>query len=155
MLRAPLISLCVRSISPGEALSCWRRHTPRRGEEETMQSFGLTLCLQDDGEKIETYKEYHRAVWQEVLAGHREAGIERMQIFLVGRRMFMYVDTSDDFVPARDFARAAASPRAKEWNEFMATLQERAPEAAPGEWWALMERVFDSDWPQHAHGDGA
>ena len=23
------------------------------------------------------------------------------------------------------------------------------PEAGPGEWWARMEPVFDSDWPQH------
>lgn len=114
-----------------------------------MKSYGLTLCLQDDPQKIETYKEYHRAVWPEVLAGLREAGIQRMQIFLLGLRMFMYVDTDDDFDPARDFARAAASPRAKEWNEFMATLQERAPEAAPHEWWALMEPVFDTEWPQH------
>ncbi len=114
-----------------------------------MKSYGLTLCLRDDPAKIETYKEYHRAVWPEVLAGLREAGIRRMQIFLLGRRMFMYVDTEDDFDPARDFARAASSPRAKEWNEFMATLQERAPEAAPDEWWALMEPVFDTEWPQH------
>jgi len=25
----------------------------------------------------------------------------------------------------------------------MRSLQELAPEAAPGEWWALMEQVFD------------
>ncbi len=28
-----------------------------------MKCFALTLCLQDDPEKIETYKEYHRHVW--------------------------------------------------------------------------------------------
>jgi hypothetical protein len=29
----------------------------------------------------------------------------------------------------------------------MATLQARAPEANPDEWWAPMELVFDLDWP--------
>ena len=34
--------------------------------------------------------------------------------------------------------------------EFMELLdQKRAPEASPDEWWAAMEPVFDSDWPQH------
>jgi L-rhamnose mutarotase len=31
----------------------------------------------------------------------------------------------------------------------MRTLQERAPEARPDEWWAEMELVFSMDWPQH------
>jgi hypothetical protein len=28
----------------------------------------------------------------------------------------------------------------------MRTLQERAPEAKSGEWWAMMELVFDLNW---------
>ena len=26
---------------------------------------------------------------------------------------------------------------------------EPTPEATPDEWWAPMERVFDTEWPQH------
>jgi L-rhamnose mutarotase len=112
-----------------------------------MKVFGLTLCLQDDPEKIAAYRRHHQAVWPEVAARLRECGVQRMQIFLRGRRMFMYLVTDDAFDPARDFARINEDPTSARWNALMATLQERAPEANPDEWWAPMEMVFDLDWP--------
>ncbi len=108
-----------------------------------MRAFGLTLCLQDDAAKISEYRRYHQMVWPEVTARLRECGVHQMQIFLRGRRMFMYLLASDDFEPARDFARINEDPFSTRWNELMATLQERAPEANPDEWWAPMELVFD------------
>jgi len=115
-----------------------------------MKHYALTLCLQDDPSKIEAYKEYHRAVWPEVLADLRGGGIREMRIFLRGRRMFMVVETDDDFDPVNGLRDAGSrSPRSREWNQIMATLQERAPEANPDEWWASMELVFDMSWPQH------
>ncbi|HYU17354.1 MAG TPA: L-rhamnose mutarotase [Chloroflexota bacterium] len=113
-----------------------------------MKSYGLTLCLQDDPEKIERYVAYHRAVWPSVIARLREVGIHEMKIFLRGTRMFMYVETDDDFEPRRDFARINEDPKSAEWNALMATLQARAPEATSDEWWALMELVFDMQSPQ-------
>src|SRR5215472_3517748 len=108
-----------------------------------VQAFGLTLCLQADPEKIRQYREYHRAVWPEVTARLRECGVLQMQIFLRGTRMFMYLVTDDEFSPVRDFARINEDPVSARWNELMATLQERAPEAGEGEWWAPMDKVFD------------
>lgn len=114
-----------------------------------MQTFGLTLCLKDDPAKIEMYKDYHQRVWPEVVADLRAIGVREMRIFLRDTRMFMYIETGDDFEPVRDFARVRERPRSREWNELMGTLQERAPEATPDEWWAPMELVFDMSWPQH------
>ncbi len=114
-----------------------------------MQVYGLTLCLQNDPAKIAAYKTYHQAVWPEVTARLREVGVHEMRIFLRGTRMFMYIETDDAFEPRRDFVRVNEDPRSREWNELMATLQERAPEASPEEWWAPMELVFDLSWPQH------
>lgn len=114
-----------------------------------MKTYALTLCLQDDPRKIEEYQRYHQNVWPEVLADLRAVGIEEMKIFLRGQRMFMYIETADDFDVRRDFPRAQASERSREWNRFMETLQERAPEASPDEWWAPMELVFSMRWPQH------
>ena len=116
--------------------------TRRRG----MKSFALTLDLKDDPELIAQYKARHRAVWPEVTAGLRGIGIKRMKIFLLGRRMFMYIEAPDDFDPARDFAGYMDNPRAKEWDDMMREFQERVPEAAGDEWWASMEEVFDIDW---------
>jgi L-rhamnose mutarotase len=74
-------------------------------------------------------------------------GIRELRIFLRGRRLFMYMETEDDFDPGRDFARVLDAPRYREWDELMRSLQERAPEAAEDEWWAPMEEVFDLGWP--------
>jgi L-rhamnose mutarotase len=108
-----------------------------------VKAFGLTLCLRDDPEKIAEYRRQHAAVWPEVRARLRACGVQQMQIFLRGTRLFMYLLTDDAFEPARDFPRINEDPVSARWNALMAELQARAPEAGPDEWWAPMELVFD------------
>jgi L-rhamnose mutarotase len=108
-----------------------------------MQRYGMTLMLKDDDEIVDRYKEYHRKAWPEVLSRLRENGITEMRIYLLGRRMFMYMEAVDGFSPARDFAKLAQDPRYREWDELMRTFQVRAPEAREDQWWAPMEEVFD------------
>jgi L-rhamnose mutarotase len=116
---------------------------------EAVKTFGLTLTLQDDPEKIAAYQRYHQAVWPQVTARLRECGVQRMQIFLRGRRLFMYLVTDDAFDPKSDFAHINDDPTSARWNALMAELQARAPEANEDEWWATMDLVFDLEWPQH------
>lgn len=108
-----------------------------------MRSFAMALDLRDDAAVIEQYKEYHRAVWDEVLEGLRSIGIAKMKIFLHGRRLFMYLEAQDDFDLARDFPRyMSMSPRAAEWDALMREFQTPVPGAEPDDWWAEMEEVF-------------
>ena len=111
-----------------------------------MKSFAMTLDLQDRSGVIEKYVEYHRAVWPEVLEGLRSIGVSNLRIYLHARRLFMYLEAHDDFDLARDFPRYMVSERAQEWEALMRQFQEPVPGAAPGEWWAPMEEVFDIDW---------
>ncbi len=109
-----------------------------------MQHYGLTILLKDEPGVIDRYVAEHAAIWPEVQQGLRAIGIKQMRIWLVGRRLFMHMETIDGFDMARDFARyEAATPRAPEWQRLMESLQEPAPEAQPGEWWAEMRQVFD------------
>ncbi len=109
-----------------------------------MKCYGFTLNLKDDPTLIERYKAHHRHPWPEPLQGLREVGITDMKIFLLGRKLFMYMTATDLFDPAIDFPRyIEQNPRAREWNDLMKTFQEKAPEAKEDEWWALMEPVFD------------
>jgi L-rhamnose mutarotase len=108
-----------------------------------MQSYGLTLLLKDDAEVIDRYKRYHREAWPEVIARLKEIGITEMKIFLIGRRLFMYMEAVDGFDPDRDFPKLNELPRYREWDVLMSSMQERVPEAREGEWWAAMEEVFD------------
>jgi L-rhamnose mutarotase len=108
-----------------------------------MKQYGRTILLKDDPKIIERYLEHHRAIWPEVERGLKSIGIERMLIFMLGRQLFMFMETIDSFEPERDFARyEAMSPRNREWQQLMASMQEPVADAQPGEWWAEMKLVF-------------
>jgi len=108
-----------------------------------VKQYAQTLLLKDDPRIIAEYRRHHASVWPEVVRGLREIGITQMIIWLLGRRLFMLMETVDGFDPERDFERYVnAHPRHREWQELMETFQEPVPEARPGEWWAMMEEVF-------------
>jgi L-rhamnose mutarotase len=110
-----------------------------------MQSFGMALVLKNDPQAIESYKSHHQKVWPEVESALKSVGITTMKIFLIGRKLFMYMETVDDFKPERDFARYLEyHARCKQWDELMQTFQEKIPEAGvDDECWALMEPVYE------------
>jgi L-rhamnose mutarotase len=106
----------------------------------------LMVDLKDDPQAIASYREHHRRVWPEVLDSLRRAGVERMDIHLLGRRLVMIVELADGLDLRRTFAAHVVSgPRVAEWERLMTSLQQPAPGAADGEWWATMEPVFSLD----------
>ena len=105
----------------------------------------LAVDLKDDPQTIETYKEHHRRVWPEVLRSLRRSGIREMEIYLLGRRLVMVVDTDGIDVRRCFSAHVASHPRVAEWEALMKSLQEPPPGSAPGEWWAQMQPVFRLD----------
>jgi L-rhamnose mutarotase len=108
-----------------------------------MKRYVLTLDLKDDPRLIREYRAHHRAVWPEVAASLRKVGVRAMDIYALGRRLTMVMDTRDDFDLRRSFARHVASdPRCAEWETLMKTYQEPPPGAPPGSLWTRMERVF-------------
>lgn len=109
-----------------------------------MRAFAQAIDLTDDPARIDEYLRHHRAVWPEVTGGLRAIGIRGMRIWRGGTRLFMVVETDDDFDPAR-YQGYAANPRTQEWDALMRTFQRPAPFAKPGEWWAQLEEVFDLD----------
>ena len=107
-----------------------------------MKRYCQTLELRDDPEMIEKYCEVHRHVWPEIIVGQRQVGILDMQIFRRGRRLFMIMDTVDDFDFVRDNARLATLPRQAEWEAYVAQFQGADPSAPSTDKWQLMERIF-------------
>ena len=106
----------------------------------------LTINLKDEPAVIDAYRRYHRDVWPEVQQSLSRVGVRRMDIHLLGRRLVMIVDMEEGTDYATAFkSHAASSPRVVEWERLMKSLQEPVPEAAPGEWWAVMEPVFHQD----------
>jgi L-rhamnose mutarotase len=102
----------------------------------------LMMDLKDDPDAIKTYVEHHEHVWPEVVRSLRNAGIEDMEIYLLGRRLVMIVETPDGDVKRCFAAHKASHPRVIEWEALMKSLQQPPPGAPPGEWWAEMRQVF-------------
>ena len=108
-----------------------------------MTRYVLTVDLRDDAAAIAEYRDRHGRVWPEVLESLRVAGVQRMDIHLLGRRVVMVVEVSDGVDVGRVFATHRNSTgRVQEWERLMQSLQEPASDARPGEWWAVMEPVF-------------
>jgi L-rhamnose mutarotase len=104
----------------------------------------LALDLKDDPELIARYEEFHRDVWPEVISHIREHGVSSMEIYRLGTRLFMIMETDDTVYDAGRMAEAAASNAAvQEWETLMWKFQAPTPWTPAGQKWTLMERIFD------------
>jgi L-rhamnose mutarotase len=102
----------------------------------------LALDLKDDPNLITAYKKYHERIWPEITRSIKDAGIEDLEIYLVGTRMFMIMETNDNFSFAAKAAADRDNPKVQEWETLMWKFQQALPGAKPGEKWILMEKVF-------------
>lgn len=107
-----------------------------------MKRYCQTLDLYDDPELISLYVEEHKYVWDEIKEGIRSVGILDMQIYLLGNRLFMIMDTVDNFDWEKDNARLATLPLQAEWELHMSKYQISAPRQASHQKWRLMEQIF-------------
>lgn len=103
-----------------------------------------TLSLEDDPQLIEDYKKVHAtdATWPEITQGMIEVGILDMEIYIMGNRLFMIMDTRPEFDHERAMAELAAKPRQSEWEAFVSKFQRTSSEASADEKWQVMERIY-------------
>ena len=105
--------------------------------------FCLTLDLKDNPELIRQYEEHHKAVWPLILQSIEQSGIRDMEIYRLGTRLFMIMETDDDFTFERKAVLDAANPEVARWEELMWTYQQPLKGAVAGEKWVLMDKIFD------------
>jgi L-rhamnose mutarotase len=103
----------------------------------------LTLDLKDDPKLIAEYKRYHERIWPEITKSIRDSGIEDLEIYLLGTRMFMIMEVNDKFSFAAKASADRANPKVEEWEKLMWKFQQPLPQAKPGEKWLLMEKIFE------------
>jgi L-rhamnose mutarotase len=102
----------------------------------------LTLDLKDDPQLIVEYKRHHEKIWPEITQSIKDAGIEDLEIYLLGTRMFMIMEVNDQFTFAAKTKADQENPKVQEWEQLMWKYQQALPQANPGEKWLLMERIF-------------
>jgi len=102
----------------------------------------LTLDLKDDPELIAEYKRYHDKIWPQITRSIKDAGIDDMEIYLLGTRMFMIMEVNETFSFEAKGKADQLNPKVQEWEGLMWKFQQGLPQAKPGEKWLLMERIF-------------
>jgi L-rhamnose mutarotase len=92
----------------------------------------------------ETYREYHAAVWPEVLEMIKECHIGNYSIYFKDNTLFSYFEYHGSGLKS-DWAKMAAHAKTQEWWAVMEPLQDPLATRKEGEWWAEMEEVFHLD----------
>lgn len=104
----------------------------------------LLLDLHDDAEAVSEYQRWHRpggppaAVTRSI----RQSGIEAMEIWQVGDRLVMVMETGSGFDPVAKRERDATDPDVQAWERLMERFQRRLPFAKADEKWVASERIY-------------
>ncbi|MBM6864190.1 L-rhamnose mutarotase [Bacteroides caecigallinarum] len=103
-----------------------------------------TMDLRNNPELIAEYKLRHSKdkIWPEILEGIRSVGILEMEIYILGTRLFMIVETPLDFDWDSAMEKLAGLPRQQEWEDYMSIFQCSEPGSTSSEKWQPMERMF-------------
>ncbi|MCD8165499.1 MAG: L-rhamnose mutarotase [Bacteroides sp.] len=111
---------------------------------QPVKRYCQTLDLKEDPELIAEYVKRHSesGSWPEIREGIREVGILEMEIYLLGTRLFMIVETPLDFEWETAMKKLATLPRQAEWEEYMSIFQVADPGATSQEKWKMMDRIF-------------
>lgn len=105
----------------------------------------LALDLKDDPALIAEYVEYHKPenAWPQITANMAEAGIVDMEIYLLGDRLFMIMEATDDFDPNAEPKTDEGKKKSDEWEELMWKYQQPLKWAKNGEKWVKMDLIYD------------
>ncbi|MDD4921602.1 MAG: L-rhamnose mutarotase [Bacteroidales bacterium] len=112
--------------------------------KQPVKRYCQTLDLKNDPALIAEYTKRHRQgeAWPEIIAGIREVGILEMDLYIIGTRLFMIVETPLDFEWDAAMAKLGTLDRQAEWEDYMSIFQVAKPGASSSEKWQLMDRYF-------------
>lgn len=109
-----------------------------------MKRYCLALDLVDDPKLIEEYEHWHKAEngWPEIKKSILDAGITDMQIYRTGNRLFMIMETTDEYSGDKKAEMDIGNSKVQEWEQLMWKFQQPLPWAKEGEKWVLMDKIF-------------
>ena len=108
-----------------------------------MRRYCLALDLKNDPALIAEYESYHRQVWPEIINSIKDSGIEKMEIFRTGARLFMIMEVNETFSFDNKATADAKNPKVQEWEQLMWKYQQPLPHAEAGAKWVLMDKIFE------------
>jgi L-rhamnose mutarotase len=110
---------------------------------KAQKKYCLALDLKDDPALILDYETHHKNVWPDIIKSIKDSGIEVLDIYRTGNRLFMIIETTTDFSFEKKSIDDMANPKVQEWEKLMWQFQQALPWAKPGEKWILMDKIFE------------
>jgi L-rhamnose mutarotase len=113
----------------------------------SLQRRCFALDLKDDAAAIEGYKHWHRPGGPpaEVTQSLRDAGIAALDIYLIGNRLFMIMDSDPAAASVTKSTDDSDNPHVRAWETLMSGLQQDLPfpkkESSAGKW-QLLEHIY-------------
>lgn len=102
----------------------------------------FALDLKENETLIAEYEQWHKNVWPEIVESIKESDIQELEIYRVANRLFMIMETGEQFrFEAKAFSDKN-NPKVQEWEQLMWNYQQALPFAKPGEKWVLMNKIF-------------
>ena len=98
----------------------------------------------DDPALIAEYEHWHKSEnsWPEIRKSILDAGITQMEIYRIGNRLFMIMETDDSYDAERKNNMDNLNPKVQEWESLMWKFQQPLPWAKEGEKWIKMDNIF-------------
>lgn len=107
-----------------------------------MKRYCLTVDLKNDPQLIGEYEAYHKEIWPEIRESILGAGVTTMDIYRLHNRLFMIMETDDDFTFEKKKLMDEQNPIVQQWETMLWKFQQPIEGSAPGEKWQLMKQIF-------------
>ena len=108
-----------------------------------MKRYCLALDLVNDNALIAEYEQFHKKIWPEIYRSIKESGIENMEIYRIGNRLYMIMETLETFSFENKNKMDSENAFVQKWEALMWKYQQALPMANKGEKWLLMDKIFD------------
>ena len=103
----------------------------------------LALDLKNDEKLIAEYEKYHQNVWPGIIDSIKESGITGLEIYRISNRLFMIMETIENFTFEQKNEMDISNPKVQEWENLMWKYQQELPGGKSNEKWMLMNKIFD------------
>ena len=105
----------------------------------------LALDLKNDPQLIKEYEAHHKKIWPEIEVFIKESGITNMEIYRFQNRLFMIMETTEDFSFEQKQIMDDQNPKVQEWEQMLWRYQQALPGSKEGEKWQLMKKIFEME----------
>tara|TARA_Y100000385_G_C12952959_1_gene576299 strand:+ start:659 stop:988 length:330 start_codon:yes stop_codon:yes gene_type:complete len=108
-----------------------------------MKRFCYTLDLKDDSKLKEEYIKHHSNVWPEIINSLKESGIIKAEIYNIGDRLFLLIDTNDEFTEENKRKLDLKNSIVQKWEALMSNYQKKIEFSKSENKWVRMNKIFE------------